>query len=122
MHAGKKHHKGRHHKAVGGKMESASKGDDTWAQDEKDKPMDYTASNKVAGEAEERKHGGRAKRKHGGMVHHLGKLHGKKPHHHAGRHPRKSGGRTGGSDTHPMSSAHRGTQPRNAPAGQYELD
>lgn len=118
-----KGHKGhkRGHKAVGGKMESATKGDDTWEQDEKDKPMRYTADSKVNAEGEERKHGGRAKRKHGGMVHHLGKVHGKKPHHHAGRKPRKAGGRAG-SDSHPLSSAHRGTHPKNAPEGQYEVD
>lgn len=116
-----KHHKGRHHKAMGGKMESASKGDDTWEEDEKDKPEARTNAAKIDSEAEERKHGGRAKRKHGGMVHHLGKVHGKKPHQHAGRKPRKAGGRAG-SDSHPLSSAHRGMHPKDAPAGQYEID
>lgn len=116
MHAGhKKHH--RRGKAVGGKMESASKGADTWEEDLKDKPEARTNAAKIDSEAEERKHGGRAKRKHGGMVHHLGKLHGKKPHHHAGRKPRKAGGRTG-SDTHPLSSAHSGR----SPIGAKEID
>ena len=120
MKATHKGHKGRHHKAAGGKMESATKGDDTWEEDLKDKPERYTKG-KPEDEAEERKHGGRAKKNKGGMVHHLGKVHGKKPHHHAGRKPRKSGGRAG-SDSHPLSSAHKGTQPKNAPAGQYEVD
>jgi len=117
----KGHKHSRKHKAAGGKMESASKGDDTWEKDETDKPMRYTADSNVNKEGEERKHGGRTKKNKGGMVHHLGKLHGKKPHHHAGRKPRKAGGRAG-SDSHPLSSAHRGTHPKDAPKNQYEID
>ncbi len=118
-----KGHKGhkRHGKAEGGKMESAKVGDKTWEQDEKDKPEARTNAAKIDSEAEERKHGGRAKKNKGGMVHHLGKVHGKKPHHHAGRKPRKAGGRAG-SDSSPLSSAHKGTHPKNAPEGLAEID
>lgn len=116
---GHKHH--RKGKAEGGKAEAGSKGDDTWEEDVKDKPEARTNAAKIDSEAEERKHGGRAKRKHGGMVHHLGKVHGKKPHQHAGRKQRKAGGRAG-SDSHPLSSAHRGTHPKDEPKGLYEID
>ena len=114
--------KGRKHKASGGEADFGKPHDD-WKEDEKSKPMDYTGKNKVAGEAEERKHGGRAKRKHGGKVHkhyehgehmkhakHVGMVKGKREVH-AGRAPRKSGGRTG-SNFSPLSSAHSGTPPR----------
>lgn len=105
-------HKGhRKHRASGGKMDSPASGDKDWEADEKTKPMRYTADSKVNSEAEELKRGGRAKRNHGGMVKHLGKVHGKKPHVHAGRKPRKAGGRTG-SNFSPLSSAHKGTEPR----------
>lgn len=97
-------HKKNHHKrASGGKMESPMEGDREWEEDLKDKPMDYTAKSKVAGEAEERKRGGRAKKK-------SVKMEGMAKHH-AGRKPRKSGGRTG-SDHNPMSSAKSGEGPR----------
>ena len=60
----------------------------------------------------ERKHGGRAKRKHGGHVAHKHvPMHGEHAHHHAGRKPRKSGGRAG-SDVNPFTSAHHGTAPK----------
>ncbi len=107
-----KGHKGhRGHKAAGGKMDSPPEGSKEWEEDLKDKPMSYTAKDKVGPEAEERKHGGRAKRKHGGMVKHLGKVHGRKPHVHAGKKPRASGGRTG-SNYMPLSSAHKGIEPK----------
>ena len=52
------------------------------------------------------------KRKRGGHVKkHVGHMEGEHAHHHAGRKPRKSGGRTG-SDTHPFSSARHGTVPK----------
>lgn len=108
---GHKQHHHRKHKASGGKMESPSEGRKDWDADENTRPMRYTADSKVNSEAEERKHGGRAKRRHGGMVKHLGKVHGTKPHHHAGRKPRKSGGRAG-SNFSPLSSAHKGMEPR----------
>jgi hypothetical protein len=99
--------KNRHkkHRAAGG----PTVGDKEYEADLKDKPKRYNQS-KVEDEAEERKHGGRAKRRHGGMVKHLGKVHGVKPHHHAGRKPRKSGGRAG-SNYSPLSSAHKGSGP-----------
>ena len=52
---------------------------------------------KIKAEAEERKRGGKAV-----------KMHGKDAKHHAGRKPRKSGGRAG-SNMNPLSSAHSGT-------------
>lgn len=96
----------KHHKAMGGGMESPSKGDREYEEDLKDKPMRYTGG-KPEDEAEERKHGGRMKKK----KHHGMKVHGEHAMHHAGRKPRKSGGRTG-SDTHPFSSARTGTAPK----------
>jgi hypothetical protein len=93
----------KHHKAEGGPAE----GDNDAEKDVRDDPEDRSAPNKVAKEAEERKHGGRAKRKHGGKVH-VGAVEGEKAKHHAGRMPRKSGGRTG-SNMNPLSSAHSGT-------------
>ena len=44
-------------------------------------------------------------------------VHGKDAHHHAGRKPRKSGGRAG-SDQSPLTSAHKGTPPK----GHKDLD
>lgn len=93
--------------------------------DEKDRPMKYTADSNVQRESEERKKGGRAKRKAGGIVHHekmdtlkhakhVGKVHGEMAKHHAGRSPRKDGGRTGS----PFSAAHKGENP----AGRKEMD
>lgn len=65
--------------------------------------------------------GGRVERKAGGHVHHekpehlkhakhVGHVEGAMAKHHAGRMPRKSGGRTG-SDEHPYSSARKGENP-----------
>jgi len=93
------------HKAEGG-----STGGDNEAEKEiKDKPEDRTNASKIASEAEEMKKGGRAKRKHGGKIH-VGKVEGEKAKHHAGRMPRKSGGKTG-SNMNPLSSAHSGSSP-----------
>lgn len=69
------------------------------------KSMSYTKDSNVEKEAKERKSGGRAARKCGGLVP------GGEMKHHAGRKPRKSGGRTG-SDTNPFTSARRGTPPK----------
>lgn len=91
------------------------------AKDLDTKPKNYGASTNVSSEAEEKKRGGRAKRKRGGMVHHekgepmkhakhVGLVSGDKQTH-AGRAPRKSGGRTG-SNFSPFSSAKAGTPPR----------
>lgn len=113
----------KHHKATGGAASGdAPSGSKLYEEDLKSKPMDYTAKNKVAGEAEEKKHGGRAKRKHGGKVkhhekmgelkhaHHIGKVHG---HHKGGHkgHRARGGGTKSGSNFNPLSSAHGGTKP-----------
>jgi hypothetical protein len=95
--------KGRKHHASGG----STGGDNEAEKEVKDSPEDRSAPNKVAKEAEERKHGGRAKRKHGGKTE-VGHVEGEKAKHHAGRMPRKAGGRTG-SNMNPLSSAHSGT-------------
>lgn len=112
----------RHKKASGGEADFGSPKDD-YKADEKDKPTNYGSSTNVSKEAEEKKRGGRAKRKHGGGVskHHEAGEHMKHAKHvgnvkgardvHAGRAPRKSGGRTG-SNFSPMSSAHAGEPPR----------
>lgn len=92
-------------KANGGRMDSPASGDAEYEQDMKTKNQRYTYQSNVNDEAEERKHGGRAKRKH------VGKVHGAAAMKHAGRKARKSGGRAG-SDKSPLSSAHAGTAPR----------
>lgn len=93
--------KGRKHKAAGG--------ENTAEEDLKSKPENrsYTGEKEegVVNEAEEMKKGGRAKRKHGGKM--VGKVEGEKGHMHAGRKPRKSGGRAG-SDSNPFTSARSG--------------
>lgn len=81
------------------------------AEDLKQKNQRYTYQSKVNDEAEERKHGGRAKKhrsahKHGGGTkhrmeaaeHHEHHAHGGHAKHHAGRKPRKSGGRLAGTE------------------------
>lgn len=92
----------RKHRETGGANEAE--------EDLKSKPQNrsYTGDKEegVANEAEERKAGGRAKRKHGGKL--VGKVEGEKGMSHAGRKPRKSGGRTG-SDSNPFTSARSGT-------------
>ena len=89
--------KGRKHRETGGSNEPE--------EDLKDKPEARTNAKKIDEEAEEMKKGGRAKRKHGGKM--VGKVEGEKGHMHAGRKPRKSGGRTG-SDSQPFTSARKG--------------
>jgi hypothetical protein len=103
--------------------------------DVKDKPMDYTADNKVSKEAEEMKKGGRTKKATGGVTARATggaapaalatggraarksggktemKMHGDKAKEHAGRMPRKNGGRTG-SDSSPFTSARYGKAPQ----------
>src|ERR1700749_1278199 len=90
--------KGRRKRGTGGVNEAED--------DIKDKPADRSAPNEVAKEAEEMKKGGRAKRKSGGKL--IGKVEGEKSHMHAGRKPRKAGGRTSGSDGNPFTSARKG--------------
>src|SRR5271168_2836128 len=88
----------RGHKSTGG-VNDAEKDVDS-------KPEARTNAAEIDKEAEEKKHGGRAKRKHGGKAEM--KVHGEKGMHHAGRKPRKAGGKTG-SDSHPFSSAKGGS-------------
>ena len=88
--------KGRKGKATGGDAMSGSK---EWEQDNNKKNMSYTAKNNVGPAAEERKNGGKAGKKH------------------AGRKPRKAGGRVG-SNNMPLSSAHAGTSAK----GRKALD
>lgn len=124
--------------------ERSTGGRDLAEDDLKDKPEARTNARNIDSEAEERKHGGkaehekdcrckecmggRAKRKRGGHVHHenmelmkhakhLGPVHGEAAKHHAGRRPRKDGGRAG-SDAHPFSSARKGEMP----PGRKEMD
>jgi hypothetical protein len=88
---------GRKHRNTGG--------ENTPEEDLKEKPEARTNAKKIDDEAEEMKKGGRAKRKHGGKM--VGKVEGEKAAMHAGRKPRKSGGRTG-SDSQPFTSARKG--------------
>lgn len=112
------------HKASGGSAgeEGFGKPRDDWKEEENSKPERRVNAPKIEGAAEEKKRGGRAKRKHGGVAKHhehgkhmghakhLGPVHGSVKHH-AGRAPRKSGGRAG-SNFSPLSSAHSGASPK----------
>lgn len=89
--------KGRKHRETGGANEAE--------EDVKDKPEARTDAKKIDAEAEEMKKGGRAKRKQGGKM--VGKVDGEKSAMHAGRKPRKSGGRAS-SDANPFTSARKG--------------
>lgn len=107
-----KGHKAHHHKhpraehAKGGKVfGNEAKGDDI--KDESPSDVYAGANSKVAKEARERKRGGKA----------VGKVHGAAAKHHAGRKPRKSGGKVG-SDTRPLTSAHKGV----APSGHSDIE
>jgi hypothetical protein len=118
---GHKEHHHRGHHAHGGSPD-AKAGDKEWEADLKEKTHDRVSDPEIDKEAEERKHGGRAKRKRGGSVHHVHHEHGKhmahakhvgevkghKAHHHAGRKPRARGG----SNDNPLSSAHAGVLPK----------
>jgi hypothetical protein len=88
---------GRKHRETGGANEAEA--------DLKDKPADRSAPNKVAEEASEMKKGGRAKKARGGKM--VGKVEGEKGAMHAGRKPRKSGGKAT-SDANPFTSARSG--------------
>lgn len=88
-----------------GRMKRGTGGVNEAEEDVKDKPEARTNAKEIDEEAEERKRGGRAKRKHGGKM--VGKVEGEKGHMHAGRKPRKSGGRTG-SDGSPFTTARKG--------------
>ena len=88
---------GRKHRETGGANEAE--------EDLKSKPEARTNAKKIDDEAEEMKKGGRAKRKHGGKM--VGKVEGEKAAMHAGRKPRKSGGKAT-SDANPFTSARSG--------------
>lgn len=90
--------KGRKGRSTGGANEAD--------EDLKDKPEARTEAKEIDSEAEERKRGGRAKRRRGGKTE-VGKVEGHKASMHAGRKPRKSGGRAG-SDANPFTSARSG--------------
>lgn len=87
----------RKHRETGGANEAE--------EDVKDKPEPRTNAKHIDAEAEEMKKGGRAKRKHGGKL--MGKVDGEHGEHHAGRKPRKSGGKAS-SDANPFTSARKG--------------
>ena len=117
----KEHHHRKHHAEGGPASGDAHKGDKDYEMDEKSNPQSRDNAHEIDKEAEAKKHGGRAKRKRGGHVHHehgkhlahakhVGHVEGEEGHKHAGRKPRKSGGRAG-SDLSPLSSAHKGTLP-----------
>jgi hypothetical protein len=89
---------GRKHREAGGENEAE--------EDIKEKPEARTNAKKIDDEAEELKKGGRAKKARGGKL--VGKVEGEKGAMHAGRKPRKSGGRTG-SEAQPFTGARRGT-------------
>ena len=85
----------------GGRMDSPATGDKDWIADAKTKPAKFTPGSKVNAEALKRKFGGSAKE--------VGKIKGGSPSKHAGRMPRATGGRAGGSNNNPLSSAASGT-------------
>jgi hypothetical protein len=103
--------KGRKHKATGGENDAK--------EDLDSKTPDRSSPNNIQKEADEKKHGGRAKRAYGGKSEM--KVEGKKGAHHAGRKPRKSGGRTG-SDSRPLTSSHSGTNPKGRELMSESLD
>lgn len=123
---GKHHHKASGGSAPGSEKDFGSPRDEYKAEENAKPPVYAGREGKVPSEAEEHKRGGKAKRhhrKHGGhiKVHHesgehmkhakhLGHVHGHMKHH-AGRAPRKSGGKAG-SNFSPLSSAHGGEKPR----------
>lgn len=98
----------RAHKETGGANEPE--------EDLKDKPEARTDAKKIDSEAEEMKKGGRARKKRGGGAGFGPEKHGTdepkvsgpQPNRHAGRKPRKSGGRTG-SEANPFTSARKGS-------------
>lgn len=119
-----KHAVHHHHYEKGGKVGEGLKGVPEYEMDIKEVPH-ARISDKPTEEAKKLKAGGRAKRKHGGHVmhhhsghvKHVGAVHGAAAHHHAGRKPRKAGGKVG-SDASPLSSAHRGKNP----PGHMDMD
>lgn len=100
----------RHHKEGGGPTGGANEAD----QDIKEKPDPRTVPSNVTKESQELKKGGRAKRKAGGKT--VGVISGPEPPAHAGRKPRKSGGRSG-SENNPFTSANKGKDPKGHKTG-----
>jgi len=90
----------------GGRRSRATGGENEAEEDLKDKPERRNNAKKIDDEAEEMKKGGRARRKHGGKTE-VGHIEGHKSAMHAGRKPRKSGGRAS-SDANPFTSAKAG--------------
>jgi hypothetical protein len=88
---------GRKHREAGGVNEAE--------EDIKEKTPDRSSPNNVQKEADELKKGGRAKKARGGKM--VGKVEGEKGAMHAGRKPRKSGGKAT-SDANPFTSARAG--------------
>ena len=101
MHAGVHHKHPRAEHKKGGKVESPMEGH--WDHDEAPSDVYAGKDSNVAKEAKQRKHGGKAK-------HHVGHAMGHVAHHRADRKPRKSGGRA--ADMNPLSSAHKGMEPK----------
>ena len=121
--------KGKHkHKATGGANEPE--------EDVKDSPKDRSAPNNIGSEAEQMKKGGRTKRASGGGLKNKPKregfgpekhgtetdVAGVQPNKHAGRKPRKSGGKTT-SDESPFTSARMGKDApgRSLMKGEYGM-
>jgi hypothetical protein len=118
-----KGHKAHHHRTAHAK--GGMTGVKEWEEDLSHNPESRDNAHEIDKEAEAKKHGGKVRRparKHGGHVHHehgkhlahakhLGHVHGEHAKHHAGRKPRKAGGRTG-CDMSPLSSAHKGKEPK----------
>lgn len=120
------HHAHKAHKSHGGHMDSPKHGDKV--HDKNPTEIYAGKGSHVVHEADERKHGGRTKKHHAHHAHHehhehahhmhpakkhkkhVGHAEGEEMKHHAGRKPRKSGGRTG-SNMNPLSSAHHGEKP-----------
>jgi len=106
MEAGVHHKHPRAEHKKGGKVESPMEGH--WASDEAPHDIYEGGNSNVVKEAD--------KRKHGGKIHkakkHVGHHEGHKAEHRMDRAPRKSGGRASGSNMNPLSSAHKGMEPK----------
>ena len=102
----------RKHRETGGVNEAE--------EDVKEKPEARDNARKIEGEAEEMKKGGRAKKARGGKM--VGKVEGEKGMMHAGRKPRKSGGKAT-SDANPFTSARKGDDApgRKLMKGEYAM-
>ena len=104
----------RHHKESGGPTGGADEAE----QDVKEKPAPRTEPSNVTKESQELKKGGRAKKARGGHLGGKGKtigvISGPEPPAHAGRKPRKAGGR---SDRSPFTTANKGKDPKGHKTG-----